>query len=241
MQQISVHGIRRLAFALVIDRYVSLPAVLQQLVSGIQVPLPPGSDHLDVGIERIGTQFEAHLVVALAGGAVSDCVRTGLLGNLYQALGNQRAGNAGAEQVFPFIERICAEHGKHEFAREFLLEILDMDFLHAQRLRLGPRRLDLLPLADVGGKGNHLGAVVVLQPPADHRRVQPPGIRQDYLGSLHYLESRAPAASVNPKAGRTMSAWIRRNLMSATLSRKPIAVGCYQTPPGDGLSRGISL
>jgi hypothetical protein len=43
-----------------------------------QVPFAPGRDDLDVGVERVGGELEADLVVALAGGAVGDGVGAGL-------------------------------------------------------------------------------------------------------------------------------------------------------------------
>jgi hypothetical protein len=43
--------------------------VRDELGAGVEVPLAPGGDHLDVGLQAVVTQLEAHLVVALAGGA----------------------------------------------------------------------------------------------------------------------------------------------------------------------------
>ncbi len=39
-----------------------------------EVPLAPGRDHLDVGLQRVVAELEAHLVVALAGRAMGDRV-----------------------------------------------------------------------------------------------------------------------------------------------------------------------
>jgi hypothetical protein len=49
-----------------------------------------GRDHLDVRVERIGRQFEAHLVVALAGRAMRNGIGAGFGGDLDQPLGDQR-------------------------------------------------------------------------------------------------------------------------------------------------------
>jgi hypothetical protein len=54
-----------------------------------QVPVAPGRDDLDVGVERIGREFEPHLVIALAGRAVADGVGAGFGGDLDQTLGDQ--------------------------------------------------------------------------------------------------------------------------------------------------------
>src|SRR5699024_6124353 len=44
------------------------------VLAAVQVPLAPRGYDLDVGLERVGGKLEPHLVVALAGGAVSDSV-----------------------------------------------------------------------------------------------------------------------------------------------------------------------
>jgi hypothetical protein len=43
-----------------------------------QVPFAPRRDHLDVGLERVIAELEAHLIVALAGRAVADGIGAGL-------------------------------------------------------------------------------------------------------------------------------------------------------------------
>ena len=43
------------------------------------VPFAPGGDDLDVGLQRIVAELEAHLVVALAGRAVGDRIGADLL------------------------------------------------------------------------------------------------------------------------------------------------------------------
>ena len=53
-------------------------AIFDQLGARGQVPFAPRRDHLDVGLERVIAELEAHLVVALAGGAVGDRVGAGL-------------------------------------------------------------------------------------------------------------------------------------------------------------------
>jgi len=64
---------------------------VDQVGAALELPLAPGGDDLDVGVQRIGRQLEADLVVALAGGAVGDCISPRLGGDLDQALGDERA------------------------------------------------------------------------------------------------------------------------------------------------------
>ncbi len=158
-----------------------LLGVGQQLLARQQIPLAPRRDHLDVGFQRIGAEFEAHLVVALAGGAVRDGVGAGLVGDLDQALGDQRPRDRGAEQVFAFVHGVGAEHREDEIAHEFLAQVVDVDLLrrNAELQRLGARGLEFLTLADVGGEGHHFAVIGVLQPFENDRGVEAAGIGED--------------------------------------------------------------
>ena len=185
VQQVGIHGVRAFAFFL-LNRDAALVAVRQQLLTGIQVPLAPRGDHFDAGLESVGTQLEAHLVVALAGSAVGNGIGTGFVGNLHQALGDQRAGNGGTQQVLPFIDGIGPEHREHVVAHELFAQVLNIDFLDPQRFRLGPCRLHFLALTNVGGESHHLAVVGILQPPDDHGRIQTTGIGQHHLFDIRH-------------------------------------------------------
>ena len=110
-----------------LDRDAMRLGVGQQLFAREQIPLAPGRDDFDVRLQRIGAELEAHLVVALAGGAVRDGVGAGFVGDLDQALGDQRPRDRGAEQVFAFVDGVGAEHREHEVAHEFLAQVVDVD------------------------------------------------------------------------------------------------------------------
>src|SRR5690606_26643409 len=103
----------------------------------------PGGDDFHARLERIGAQLETHLVVTLAGGTVGNGVGAGLVGDLDQALGNQRTGDGGTQQVFAFVDGVGAEHREDEIAHEFFAQVVDVDFLDAHGLGLGAGRLDL--------------------------------------------------------------------------------------------------
>ena len=68
-----------------LDGHIVLGGVVQRVLAPADVPLAPGGDDAQPGIERHDRQLEAHLVVALAGGAVGDCVRAFHLGDLHHA------------------------------------------------------------------------------------------------------------------------------------------------------------
>ena len=160
-----------------------------------------GAMTLRPGFERVGGQLEADLVVALAGRAMGDGVGAGLLGDLDEVLGDHRAGDRGAEQVLALIERVGAEHREHEVAHELLAHIDDADVLDAEHLGLLARRLELLALAEVGGEGDDLGLIVLLQPLQHDRGVEAAGIGEDDLLDVF---AHLRAAFVGPSGrGRT--------------------------------------
>src|SRR5262249_61797161 len=70
-------------------------------------------------------------------------------------LGDKRPGNRCAEQILAFIERIAPKHREHVVAHKLLAQVLDEDVLRldAECKRLLPRRLELVALAEIGGKG----------------------------------------------------------------------------------------
>ena len=140
-----------------------------------ELPLAPRRDDFHVGLERVIGKLEADLVVAFAGRAVGDGVGADLLRDLDLLLGDERPRDRGAEEILSFVERVGAEHRKDVVAHEFFAQILDEDVfrLDAERERLGAGRLELLALAEVGGKRDHLAAIGRLQPFEDDRGVEP--------------------------------------------------------------------
>jgi len=96
-----------------------------------------------------------------------DGIGAGLARDLDLTLGDERTRDRRTEEVFAFVDGVRAEHRKHEVAHEFFAQIVDVDLPNARRLRLGPRRLELLALADIGGESHDFAAVGVLQPLQD--------------------------------------------------------------------------
>ena len=96
------------------------------------------------------------------------------VGDLDLALGDQRPGNRGAEQIRALVQRVGAEHREDEIADEFLAQVVDIDVarLDAQQFGLRTGGLQLLALADIGGEGHHLAAIGFLQPAQDHGGVE---------------------------------------------------------------------
>ena len=117
VQKVGVDRERRFALLVLRHRDLVLLGEVQQVGARLERPVAPRRDDLDVGVQRIGGQLEADLVVALAGRAVRDGVGAGFAGDVDQMLGDQRPGDRGAEQIVPFIDGIGAEHRKDEIAR----------------------------------------------------------------------------------------------------------------------------
>ncbi|MNJ61334.1 hypothetical protein D3C77_571170 [compost metagenome] len=116
---------------------------------------------------------------------MTDGVGADHAGDLDLALGDQRTGDRGAQQILALIDGVGAEHREDEVAHELLAQVVDEDVLgldaQLQRLLLGGGQL--LALAQVGGEGHHLGVILRLQPLQDDRRVQPARIGEDdFLG-----------------------------------------------------------
>ena len=59
-----------------------------------------------------------------------------LLGDLHHALGDERPRDAGAEKILALVNRAGLDHRENEVAREFLLQIVDVDLGRAGLLGL---------------------------------------------------------------------------------------------------------
>ena len=179
VQQIGVHRIRAAAgLVLHFDGDAVFRGVFEQFFARGKIPFPPRRDHTDVRLERVISELEADLIVALSGGAVRDRVGIGFARDFDLPLGDQRPRDRRSEQVFAFVDGVRAEHRVNEIADEFLAQVVNVDLGDAGGFGLGARRFELLALADVGGEGHHLAPISVLQPFEDHRSIEAAGVRQ---------------------------------------------------------------
>ena len=117
-------------------------------------------------------QLESDLVVAFARGAMRQGLRLLFAGHLNHPFGDERTGDAGAQEVLAFIDCSGLHHREDEVAREFLLQIHDIALGAARFPGLGLQALEFLLLADVGAEGDQFGFVFVLQPRQDDRGVE---------------------------------------------------------------------
>ena len=181
---------------------------------------------------------------------MADGVGAGLAGDLDLLLGDQRPGDGGAEQVHALVERVGAEHREHVVADELLAQVLDEDVvrLDAEHLGLRARRLQLLALAEVGGEGDDLGLVGLLQPLQDDRGVEAARIGEHdllhlALGALgghcmprfagvriaaHYRQVARPASARSAAARRATPG---RGWPDACASTRSSSSGTSSPPP----------
>ena len=183
VQKVGVDAERGLAALVLGDRDLVLLGEVQQVFAALELPFTPGRDDADVGLQRVVAELEADLVVALAGGTVTDGVGADHAGDLDLAFGDQRPRDRGAEQILALVQGVGPEHREDVVPHELLAQVVDEDvlFLDAQLQRLLARRRQLLALPQVGGEGHDLRAVFRLEPFQDDRGVEAAGIGKDDL------------------------------------------------------------
>ena len=183
MPQVLVLGVVRLTRDL--ERDVVRLGVRDLVVAALELPCTPRRDDVHLGRERLDRQLETHLIVALAGAAVADRVGALGLGDLDDALGDRGTREGRAEQVF-FIFGACLQARPDVVLDERLVQILDVQLGRAGRQRLFLQTVQLGALADVAGNGDHLAAVVFLQPRNDDGCIQTAGIGEnDFFVLFH--------------------------------------------------------
>ena len=183
VQQVGIGRERALAALVLRHRDLVLFGKGDQRFTAGQIPFPPRRDDADIGRQRIIAQLKPHLVIALARRPVGHGIGTRHLGNLDLALGNQRPRDRRAEQIQAFIQRVGAHHRKDIILHELFAQIVDEDILRldAEQQCLGPRRLQLFTLTQIGGEGDDLALIFRLQPLQDHAGIQPARIGQHHL------------------------------------------------------------
>ncbi len=147
----------------------------------------PGGDDPDGGIEGDVGQLEPHLIVPLSRGPVANRIGPFQLCDLQLPFGDQRPGERRPQEIGPLVDRIRAEGRKDEIPGKLLLKIVDVDLCRPGFDRLFPKSRQLLLLADVGGKADHLAAVGLDEPPHDHGRIQTSRIGEDHF--FHFVHS----------------------------------------------------
>jgi len=200
-------------FLALLDRHLVLLRVSDGILARLNVPLPPGRDDLDMRCDGFIRQFEAHLIVALAGAAVGQAVGRKLEGDFRLALGNDRACHGGAKQVSVLVNRARAKGRPNVIAHKFFAKILHVRRRRAGREGFLARGLEVFLLAHVANHGDDFAAVILPEPGNNDGGVQPSGISEhDLFGfvllgfhnsSLAIRYSQAGAQQARPLQRKT--------------------------------------
>ena len=134
-------------------RQVARRAEVEQLLA-THAPVAGGGETLEVRILAAHADLDAHLVVALAGAAVSDRRGPVPVSRLDQLAGDQRSRECAHQRVLLFVERVV--HDLHRQA-------VDGQRALAGRLGTLHERLDTGHPAGVDQHGHHVAAVAFLQ------------------------------------------------------------------------------
>src|SRR5581483_9464517 len=158
------------------------------LLLAAPAPLAHGRDDLQVGGQRAHRDVEAHLVVALAGAAVRHGGRTLLPRVVHEDLGDERPRQRGGERIGVAVDGARLQRGEDEVAHEQVFGVHHVGRGGARAQRLLADRREVALVADVGGHGDNVHVVVLVQPGDGDR-----GVQAARVGKYDFLH-RAPSA-----------------------------------------------
>ena len=185
MPNVFIFGI--VGFAADLQRNLMRFGICDFFLARFDAPFPPGCNHLHIRRKRLDSHFKPHLIIALAGAAVADCIRPLFQRNLYNVLCNHRARKCRSEQII-FIFCACLHAGEHIIREKFLCQVLNIELgcTGFKRLFLQPLKLPLLP--DIGANGNDFRvAVVLLQPRNNDGGIKPSRIcHNNFLNGIFF-------------------------------------------------------
>ena len=160
-----------------------LGAVGQQIGASLEgldeFSIAPRSDGGDGGAERLCAHFEAHLVISLAGGSVSNVLGSLFDGNADHLLGNAGPGDGRSQQIAGFVNGVALDGFKDVILGKVLAEVgdnaLEGTAIDSLGLNLGKVFLEL---PDVGAEGDDVEALFD-QPFEDNGGVETAGVGED--------------------------------------------------------------
>ena len=132
----------------------------------LYAPFAPRSDNGHFGRKVLDGELKTHLVVTLAGAAVSYRVGTFLEGDIDKMLCDAGAGMAGAEQIF-LIHRAGFHGGDDVVVNIFVGEVEHVKLRGAGCERFFLESFELIRLTYIGGDRDDLAVVVVFLEPRD--------------------------------------------------------------------------
>ena len=167
-----------------LDGDAVLLGVGQHVAAALELGEPlgvlPRGDDLHVAHVHVVAELEADLVVPLARGSMRHVLRAFLLRDLYVALGDDGAGEAGAEHVCALVDGVGLERREYVVRHQRLLQVLDVDLAGTCGIGLLLDRLEVLVLSDVRHVCDDVEALVA-QPLQDDGGVESSGVCKNDL------------------------------------------------------------
>lgn len=182
MEEVAIHAVGFGGGGFNVD--VVLRTIVDHFSTAIEIPviLTPRGDDGYVGFEGEEGELEAYLVVAFTGCAMGDGVGAGFAEHVDVAFSDERACDAGAEEVFTFVDRVGAHGGEDKVFDEFAFEIEDLGVDGSRGECFHAGGLELFALADVGDVGDDFGVVGFLKPFKDDGCIEAAGVGEyDFL------------------------------------------------------------
>ena len=188
VEQVAVAAIRLLWVC--VDHDPVRLRVGNQVCPPFEVPAPPRSEHLHARLEGVVGELEAHLIVALAGGAVGDGVGTFLLHDAELVLGDHRPGQRCPEKILTLVDSVGTHGREDEVGDELVAEVERPHGRSSGGARLAFDLWQVFGLADVGDVGHDLAAIRLRDPVQHDRSVEPARIGEHDLlwwDGLHWV------------------------------------------------------
>ena len=164
--------------------------ILHLIVTRVQIPLAHGSEHLDLGIEALDGNLETNLVVSLARAPMGDVLRTVLVRDIDEVLGDDGARQRAHHRILILVHAVGGQRLGEEVVDVFLAHV-DGQRLNGTYLQgLVLDELEVLTLlAHVTGHSDDVEALLLHEPLDAHRCVESAGIRENDLVLFHFHTS----------------------------------------------------
>ena len=203
-----VDGVRRSLGRL--HRNAVLSSPVDFFFTGVKFPIANGSENLKLRVEGLDGGFEANLVVALAGAAMGDVLRTVLVCSLDHVLGEQRTRKRGKQRVGVLVEAVGGKRLGEVLAGVFLAHIhgLGSDCAALERLVLDVLEVGFV-LTDVAANSDNVEVLFNLQPLQAARGVQTAGVCEyNFFFLSHGCASHSAAKAAAISNQRFLCAWV---------------------------------
>src|SRR5262249_8861472 len=141
------------------DGNVSFLCVSDRTLTGMNVPLAPGSNNREIRRKSLVSQLEADLIIALSGAAVREPVCTFRKSNFNLAPGQQWPGDSCSEKVRVFVHGARFHHGPEVIGHKFTAQVFNEAFGCAGLYGFIFEAVEFLFLTDVSGHRNDLAPI----------------------------------------------------------------------------------